>query len=73
MVRLTLFDSQYQQAVADMIAEFQRQLKEAATPEERTEIELAIQSWTAAHGEPQRSTRAASKRSRRSSNHDPKP
>lgn len=61
MVHLTLFDSPYQQAVADMILQFQRQLQEATTEQERAEIQLAIQSWTAAHGEPQRSTLPASR------------
>lgn len=67
---LTLFDTEYQQAVADMIAQFQRQLNEASTPEERRELELAIQSWTAAHSEPQPSTPAASKPSKNSLNPD---
>ena len=59
MVRLTLFDDQYQQAVADMIVQFQAHLKDAATEEERREIELAIQSWTAAHAEPKPSAQRA--------------
>lgn len=73
MVRLTLFDSQYQQAVSDMIAQFQRQLNEATTEEERKEVRTAIESWTAAHGEPQKSTPRASKRSMRCSNRKKKP
>lgn len=71
-VHLTLFDSQYQHAVADMVSQFQQQLAEATTPEERRELETAIRSWTAAHGQPQPSTPAASKRSTRSSNPNPR-
>ncbi len=71
-LHLTLFDSQYQHAVADMVAQFQQQLTEATTPEERRELETAIRSWTEAHEQPHPSTPAASKRSRRSSNPTPR-
>lgn len=41
----TLFDSAHDQAVRDMIAQFERQLRDARTPLERAELELAIRSW----------------------------
>lgn len=49
---LTLFDTEEQQAISDMVRLFQEQLKTATTPLERRELELAIQSWTAAHAGP---------------------
>ena len=70
---LTLFDSPYQHAVSDMVLKFQQQLQEATTEEERQELRTAIASWTAAHGEPQKCTPAGSRRSKTSSNPDPKP
>lgn len=73
MARLTLFDSPYQQTVADMIALFQQQLKDAQTEEERAEIRTAIASWEAAHGEPQKSTPRGSRRSMRCSNRKKRP
>lgn len=72
-VHLTLFDSPYQQTVSDMIVQFQQQLAETTTPEERQELETAIKSWTAAHGEPQKSTQRASQRSTRCSSPKQKP
>lgn len=73
MAHLTLFDSPYQQAVADMVAQFRQQLQEASTPEERQALEQAIASWTAAHGEPLPSTPRGSKRSMRCSQQKHRP
>ncbi len=39
---LTLFDTEEQQAISDMVRLFQEQLKTATTPLERRELELAI-------------------------------
>ena len=51
-VPLTLFGGDYQEAVTDMITQFQAQLRTATTQEERRELELAIASWSAALSEP---------------------
>lgn len=67
---LTLFDDQHRQAISDMIEQFRRQLKDARTDPERAELELAIQSWTAAMNEPLPCNAHGSKRSTTSSNSD---
>lgn len=41
----TLFDSDHDQAVRDLITLFKQQLKTASTDFERRELQLAIASW----------------------------
>jgi hypothetical protein len=59
--QLTLFATPHDQAVADMIALFQQQLKEASTKEERELIRLAIRGWQSTLGPPMKTSRPANR------------
>lgn len=45
MKQPTLFDSEHDQAVRDLIAQFEKQLATATTDFERRELKQAIESW----------------------------
>lgn len=66
--QLNLLSVEHDQAVLEMVAHFQRQLKEAASVEEIQLINEAITGWMATIGPPEPSTRHDCKRSRTRSN-----
>ena len=61
----TLFDSDYEVAIYDMVDRFKHQLKDASSALERAEIELAIRSWMAAVEPPARQAPPPRKRTKR--------
>lgn len=64
MKQPTLFDSEHDQAVRDMIALFQGQLKSATSDEERELLRLAIRGWESTLGPPMPCTAMKYKRTR---------
>lgn len=67
IIQPSLFQSERERAVRDMVELFRSQLATAHTPMERSELEVAIESWCATLQPPKPSTGGACSRSTRSS------